>query len=264
MNQKKCPKCGEMNPGEAVMCWACYTPLAGGAGGAVAGADGAGGTAAMSTPTIISDEGEKKPVEKWQIALIGVALLLGVGFGVRSMIGGETGGDDGTGTADNMGTITTTVVDPGNGGAPVAPPSPGTTTTVPNPGMGGGGPVAPEPAPYTVVSPANPQSDWGVLGIVPTVPNITPQRAASLAAAAYKQFKNNGWKAMHIYVFADNQAGQVFSDFQLPRRSAALGAGDYGQLTQLWPRCLVRYEVNGPRARVHYPSKQPNSWWSRS
>ena len=29
MNNKtqKCPKCGEENPAEAVMCWACYTPL---------------------------------------------------------------------------------------------------------------------------------------------------------------------------------------------------------------------------------------------
>ena len=29
MNQIPCPKCGEMNPLEAVMCWACFTPLIG-------------------------------------------------------------------------------------------------------------------------------------------------------------------------------------------------------------------------------------------
>ena len=29
--QKQCPKCGEKNPAEAVMCWACYTSLSGGA-----------------------------------------------------------------------------------------------------------------------------------------------------------------------------------------------------------------------------------------
>jgi len=27
MNMQTCPKCGEANPDEAVMCWACYTPL---------------------------------------------------------------------------------------------------------------------------------------------------------------------------------------------------------------------------------------------
>ena len=29
METKRCPKCGEENPPEAVLCWACYTPFSG-------------------------------------------------------------------------------------------------------------------------------------------------------------------------------------------------------------------------------------------
>jgi hypothetical protein len=68
---KKCPKCGEDNPAEAVMCWACYTPLSA-AGGAPLGATAAMSAGALaqgpmgkagSGPTPVEGEKEKKPVD---------------------------------------------------------------------------------------------------------------------------------------------------------------------------------------------------------
>jgi hypothetical protein len=247
-----------MNPGEAVMCWACYTPLAGGAGGAVAGAGGAGGgTAAMSTPAMISDEGEKKPVEKWQIALIGVALLLGVGFGVRSMMGGDP-------TVEEL---------------PLTAPQPGAGNTLPpvntppvtSPEASGGGPITsgpvppPEPVPFTMVSAPNASQPWSVMAIVPTDPRTTPQRAVGLARFVRSAMGVAKNKPMQIYVLSDRQAGSVFNEFQIQRRQSALGAAEYSQLaqTQLWSRCLAFYEVNGGRERFLYPSRSPGNWWAR-
>ena len=62
MNPKKCPKCGESNPPEAVMCWACYTPLSGSAGS---------GPSSQSTPAHAA-ESEKKAIPPWQLGLVAV------------------------------------------------------------------------------------------------------------------------------------------------------------------------------------------------
>ncbi|RYG70864.1 hypothetical protein EON80_06595 [bacterium] len=59
MASKKCPKCGEDNPAEAVMCWACYTPLS-------------GGPAVGSMSTATASLAAKGPVGKGPVGVPGV------------------------------------------------------------------------------------------------------------------------------------------------------------------------------------------------
>lgn len=260
MNQKKCPKCGEMNPGEAVMCWACYTPLTGAAVGAGAGG---GGTAAVSTPGVIAhddDGGQKKAIPPWQMGAVGVGLLLLLGVGAKTMMGGGGGGDGGDGGDGGTTNGVQRPLDrPDRPNGPVNVPStnpngpigPSTTT------------VDPKPLPFTMAVPPNPASAWGVMAIVPTDSNIGATRAASLASFAAKmQARSGKWAAMHVYVFQDMASANMFKQYQVPRRSEALTAGDYNQLINLWPHCLARYEVNGGRESILYPSNAPNGWWA--
>ncbi len=44
----------------------------------------------MGGSTTISDSGEKKNIDPKQLALVGVVLLAALGFGVKTMIGGES------------------------------------------------------------------------------------------------------------------------------------------------------------------------------
>lgn len=252
MNQKKCPKCGEMNPGEAVMCWACYTPLTGAAMAAGAG----GGMATVGAPAVAvhDDQGQKKAIPPWQMGAVALGLLVLLGVGYKTMAGG---------TPDPGPIDTPVVVDGPRIKGPGNPPPVVVQPGAPIQGPGGNAPIGPIPLPYTTISSPNPKSEWGVMGIVPTQQNIGNARAASLAAAAYNQYKGTGWKAMHIYVFDSSQAGQTFSDYQLGRHSEVLEGGDYTRLSGLWSHCLARLEFNGVKASVTYPNQQPNNWWTQ-
>ncbi len=258
MNQKKCPKCGEMNPAEAVMCWACYTPLTGGA----VGPSGAGaGMAAMGTTAVAThDDREKKAIPMWQMGAAALGLLLVVGFGIKTMTGGappdvEPGLPPTTGGGGDTG---------GGGGGGYRPP-PGPVPVAPGmaPAAGGGGSVpGPVPAHFTMVAAPNPNQDWSTMAIVPTDANVSPQSAAALAKFAKTLMGKETNRPTQIFVFADRQSGQQFSEFQVQRRSAALGSQDYTQLAALWPRCLAYYESSGNRERVLYPSRSPANWWN--
>ncbi len=258
MNQKKCPKCGENNPAEAVMCWACYTPLSG--GGAVAAGAGGGTVAATGAAAAHhhQEEGEKKPIAPWQIGVLVVALLIGVGVGVSQFMGKSSSDpiEVPGGPPPNYGPP------PGfrNPSPPSAPPPPSNFSGP----TGGGGSVTPTRAPYTMTTAPDPNQNWGVMALVPTDPNIGVQRAASLAMFARNQFKNvRGWNGMQIFVFRDAQSAQEFNRFQLKRRNAELGEEEFRQLATLWPNCIAGYVATDRAARVVYPSQSPGGWWSR-
>jgi hypothetical protein len=89
---------------------------------------------------------------------------------------------------------------------------------------GCGGPIAPPP--FSVVTVPNPKSKEGVMAIVPTKSD-TPARAASLAAFAGRPFrKNSTWRAMQVFVFADNKSAQRFKVYQVKRRNQSLRSVD--------------------------------------
>ncbi len=257
MNQKKCPKCGENNPPEAVMCWACYTPLSGGA--VAAGASpGVAGAVATTRPNVAEhEEKEKKPVAPWQIGVVVLALLIGVGFGVSQFMGG---GSDTVADTPSLPQTDPGVQDPGTVAqqpySPPPPSAPAVTST-----ESGGAATPPTFVPYDMVSAPNTQLSWGVMAIVPTQANVSDSKAASLAAFARRQYQNPNWRAVHIYVFADRQTALQFKEYQRGRKSNVLGPGDMAALTNLWSRCLVRYEFTGGRESVRYPSKNPTGWW---
>lgn len=255
MSQKKCPKCGEMNPAEAVMCWACYTPL-------TAGAVAAGGTAAMAaTPVATAEDKEKKAVAPWQLGVVGVAVLLALGFGASQMMGG---GEETDATAD-AGTVPK---GPARPGGPPRGPSPDLSTGNVTVTLGnGGGATTSVPITtvinYDAVSPPNPALPWGVVAIVPKDANVNQTTAAGMAQFAYQQYGGkSSFKAMQIFVFKDRQAGLEFNRYQIRRKYDVLNDDDIASQLSLWPRCIVRYEVNGNApADVRYPYLNPTGWW---
>lgn len=110
MASKKCPKCGEDNPAEAVMCWACYTPLSGSAP-LGAGLTGAAGTlpkgAGSPVGVPLTEEPAKKGLDPKAIG-IGAFLLVGViaavmMSGMMGGGGGEEGGASPTPIPDGVG-----------------------------------------------------------------------------------------------------------------------------------------------------------------
>lgn len=256
MNQKKCPKCGENNPAEAVMCWACYTPLSGGATVAAGATMAAPGAAVAG-----NQEGEKKAVAPWQIGLVVGVLLLGLGYGGYSMMGSPTEDVTIRGNATD---------DVGRGPGPGAdnygpgPSGPAPPAFNPDPGGVSGAPIAAIPIPYEMVSAPNVNTAWGVAAIVPNKPGTSPSAAASLAKfARTNQFNNvKSWQGMQIFVFQDRESAQLFNEYQVQRSAARMEPGDYAQLGNIWPKCLAVYEFrNGGGEKVMRPSTNPNNWW---
>ena len=242
-----------MNPAEAVMCWACYTPLTGGAAGV-------GGTAAMAaTPVATAEPKEKKAIEPWQLGVVGLAVLLALGFGASQMMGG--GGDN----VEPDATPGTIPKPPPRPGSPATGPSPDVFTGKVNvPQSGGGGQVDVSKAlNYSVASPPNPDKQWGVVALVPNDPNVTPQIAAGMAQFAFQQFGGKTkWKAMQIFVFRNREAALQFNRFQIGRKYDVVADDDYPSLAAIWPSCMVRFESNGNAAPdIRFPSQRPTSWW---
>lgn len=248
MNQKKCPKCGENNPAEAVMCWACYTPLS--------GAPVASGPIPGSTPAP-GEAPEKKPIAPWQIGVIGLALLIAAGFGISTMMGGST--------ADmGMDTPIPNVQPPMNTNVPVAS---GGTVNVEAPGLQQSIAQTPQQqldrgavSAYTVTTQPNRKWPIATVGIVPTQPNIAPAQAAKLAATLGRRMKGS-WKNTHIYVFSDAQAADAFQQYQRGRDNAPLEPNDYSQLQNVWRSTLARYEISNGVESIRYPQQNAN-WWA--
>lgn len=255
MNKKKCPKCGEENPTEAVMCWACYTPLSG-------ESNGAGSTPGRAEAATDSGE-EKKKIPPWQMAVIGAALLGGVFLGVRTMMPAPSDAEEEeTSTTETTGGTTTPDA---SGPGPSAPPAPAPSAPPP----AGTAVPAPQEAPFTVVVPPNPRLSVATMAIVPTDGTATGPQAAALASYTRRQFKGNTkqWRSLYIYVFSDAQSAQYFAEYMKRRKGAALAASDFSYLSNLWGSVLTRYEYTtykGKRVeRALYPSKNPNGWWDQ-
>lgn len=122
--------------------------------------------------------------------------------------------------------------------------------------------LKPSPSPILVVTPPNPQLKVGVMAIVPTQTKTSLTRAASLASFAGRRFKpNSAWRAMQVFVFADNKSATRFKDYQLARRNQSLESADYQALQAIWPHTLAVYRINGSRESIYYPSKAPKTWW---
>ena len=249
-NKKRCPKCGEENPPEAVMCWACYTPLA---GAASAGGAAASRSAKSSASAIDDDEDAKKPAaQPWQIAVIAFGLIFALFMVGKNFLPSGSGGDD---------------IPP-----PVAPgdmpdpggmaPAPAQTTTSPG-GSSGSVAAVPQKLPFTIAVAPNPNITVGTMAIVPTNPNISTGQAASLAAFTRSQFTQvKRWNRLYIYVFKNQQAARQFANYQRSRRGAPLGTTDYQNLTQLWGSALSCYEYNNGSEHVYTPTNNPSGWWT--
>ena len=264
MASKKCPKCGEDNPAEAVMCWACYTPLTGSApipGAMGTGAVRPGAGAATGKPGPIGapteEEGAKKQIDP-KLFVVGGLLVLGlIVAGVMNFGGSKT--DDGTLPANPDGGTETPAVPNNGGGAPAPPPAPPTIPSDPN-----AAPVTPSALPYNVIVPPNPQYATGTMGILATQPNISPAQAGSLAKFARNQFARNGkWTGMQIAVFSNSDAARQFAAYQAKRKGAPLKPNDYQQLGGVWTSVPAFYESSGKRESVAYPTRNPGSWWTR-
>lgn len=260
MSQKKCPKCGESNPVEAVMCWACYTPLSG------AIAAGAAGAALPQGGAVSEREKTKKAIPMWQIGVLGVALLCGVGYGAMSLMGG--------GSSEEATEIKV-------GPAPLpSGKSPGVSVTVPaflspsvsSPSVGVSA-SAPSVAPTAATNsagqvrfvlgvPPKRGIPWGTMGIVPTS-TVSEQDAAGMAATASRQMAKTGnWNGLFVYVFQDSQTAEKFRQYQKQRSGEPLGDDDYNSLQALWPNTLLRYDYSRGNESVRYPSKNPSGWWN--
>jgi hypothetical protein len=256
VNQKKCPKCGEMNPPEAVMCWACYTPLTGAGAVPPPGAVPAAGGRAVGQASGGSEDKEKTKIPAWQLGVIGAAVLVGVVFGAMQFMGGSTPEE---------------VVDPTTGTEIKKPAPPTTTTTTtttapgaPPPAVPGQGGAPPVEAPFTVIASPNTRYTAGTMAILARNPSLSPRQAAGLASFALRQLTNaNKYRVLHIFVFSDSEAAQKFSDYQNAHGNQPLTPEDYASpdLQAIWPLCLARYEWANNRERVSYPSQNPGNWW---
>jgi hypothetical protein len=248
VNQKKCPKCGENNPVEAVMCWACYTPLSGSAAAGTSGTGPPGGPASAHA----GGDTNKKAIAPWQIGVIGAAILVVAGMAFMSMRGPDTPEypTTGGGSGGSIPEIT-------------FPPQPNPSTVqvdVPAPTSSSGAPApAPQP-PYTITTSPSTKSSVATVGMVPNQP-VSAQQAAALAAGMKQRLRGGPWRSMHVYVFADQAAAREFNEHQRGRDGAPLGLDDYKSLQSVWQRTLARYENNGGAEGVRYPQSNPSGWW---
>ena len=247
-NKKRCPKCGEENPPEAVMCWACYTPLS------AAGAGAASAKRSSSSAQSLGDdedEDRKPSAQPWQIAVIAIGLIFAL-FWVGKNFLPSGSSDDTLPAASEPGAMP----EPGSAPAPAAQTSTSTGTS-------SAAAVTPQKLPFTIAVSPNPNITVGTMAIVPTTPNISTSQAASLASFTRSQFaQTKRWNKLYIYVFRDQQSAKQFADYQRPRRGAPLSNSDYSNLTALWGSALSCYEYDNGSERVYTPSDNPSGWWA--
>lgn len=273
MATKKCPKCGEENPAEAVMCWACYTPLAGGAAAAAGGGlvTPRGGAASVTpAAAAAAQEEEKTSVDPKLFLVVGLLVVAAViGSFTTGLIGGGGGDDDGLPEVTSApggsesGGGNSFIPPPQQPQAPVNPPTFNPPTT-PG-GTGGGGTTGPAPPQSKVVVPPDPRQSIGTMGIILSQPNVSPNQALALAKFAKQQFAPGGrWKGMQVVVFSDPAAAKIFLKYQALRKGAPLTPVEYQDLSNqgLWNSVPVYYETQGKAEYPYLPSANPKNWWS--
>ncbi len=268
MATKKCPKCGEENPAEAVMCWACYTPLAGGAA-AVAGGGlvtPRGGAAAVTpAATAAAQDSEKTPVDPKIFVVVGLLVVAAViGSFTTGLIGGKGGGD--IAPPD----VTTIVENPAGSGArpqqqPVfnQPTFNPPTNNPPPPQTPGGQPPIPQ---MRVIVPPDPRQPTGTMGIVVNTPNVSNKQAIDMAKSAQQAFKSGGkWTSMQVVVFNNPETAIAFKKYQAQRRGAGLTPYQYQDLANqgVWNSVPAYYETRGTTGATYSPSSNPRGWWAR-
>lgn len=266
MNQKKCPKCGENNPPEAVMCWACYTPLSGGAVASATAGPG-GGPRGAGTGAVAADSGQGGvSIPSWAYAAGGIVLAIVVLMGAKILLfsGDSSAGTDTTATTSDTSGGTSGPFTSGGGG------SRGTSGSSGSSGSSSSGPSSPSqqaPAqqdiPFNMIVSPNEQSPVGVLGIVPKA-QTGPTQAAGMARFAstfYASSKGHTWSQLQVYVFADINAGNRFKDFQVRRKNWALDEDAFSSLNDVWPNTQAVVVFNGNRlSKVVYPQSDANFW----
>jgi hypothetical protein len=248
MNAKNCPKCGESNPNEAVMCWSCYTPLTGSATGDGPSVGGIG-----DRPPMGGEAPAKKAAEPWQMGVIGLFLVIVLFMGMRTLTGGPK--------QDDVGPTPDTNTE-------VIPPNPDGTNSQPlvvnvSWPSGLGAPLPAVTSQFTMVAPPYPGVSWATMAIVPTNPNLSTVQAAALAGFARQQVVGaDRWQGFTIYVFADQPSAQMFKDTQDRKRGQPLMYADYQALSTIWPKTLAVYDYSKNRAGVRFPRTNPNGWWT--
>ena len=225
------------------MCWACYTPLTGGAAAAApAGmAPKTGGKASAQD----GGDSEKKglgalgAIPPWQLGVLGVGLLLVIGFVVMHFMGGGSSDDDDGTTNGNSTTTKKTdpvAVAPGPGG-PSAPASSSGS------GSGGGGSVPTVgDVPFVMVSSPNPRTAVATMAIMPRNPPVSSAQAKGVAAFARRQILDvKHYSDVYIYVINDSQSAQTFREYQAKRHQDPLNSQDYQNLSTIWGNVPARY-----------------------
>lgn len=264
MANKKCPKCGEENPAEAVMCWACYTPLAGGAAAVAGGGLVAprGGVAAVTpAATAAHEDDDKKAIDPKLFLIAG--LLVGA-----IIIGGFTTGIFGSKTTDvpvlpDGPTETISGVQPVQ---PIQPPPVISPPTIDVPSSPGGATTPPVALTFKIVVPPDPRWANGTVAIMPNTPGMTPAQAGQMAKYARQAIAPGGrWTSMQVLVFSDSGSAKAFQKYQAPRKGAKLDAGDYQALAGqgVWSGVSAYLETKGKSdgGQLFNPSASPNGWW---
>lgn len=260
--QKQCPKCGEKNPAEAVMCWACYTSLTGGGTGAAALA-GAGGPSLGGSSSPMTDSAEKKSIDPKQLAIIGVGLLVALGFGVKTMMGGGEESSDFPALPTSSGD--TPKPQPASNPNPASVPVNGVAVPLPPVSGNGGGQAAPAQGYFRVVVSPNPRQKWGTAAIVPTQSKADKSAALSYAVMAKQHIdQTTRFSAVEIYVINDAGAASTLRAYQSKSKGAPLTESDYTNpaLSNVWNNAILRYVWNNGKSTVTYPFENPNNFWS--
>ena len=251
------------------MCWACYTPLAGGAaavagGGLVAPRGGAAAVTPAATAAAADDD--KKAIDPKIFLVIG--LLVGA-----IIIGGFTTGLFGN-KNDNVIPISDDPppVNKGSGSGSFSPPTqsvPQQPTFDSNPGGStDGGQINPPVAPqFKIVVPPDPRYSNGTVAIMPNNPGLSPSQAGQLARSARQAIAPGGrWTTMQILVFNDTGSAKAFQKYQAPRRGAMLNPSDYQALASqgVWSGVSAYLETKSRSdgGQLFNPSSNPNGWWA--
>jgi hypothetical protein len=260
---KKCPKCGEDNPAEAVMCWACYTPLSGGpaVGGintaaAALGAKGPIGKGPAGVP-VVEEESGKKGIDP---KLIGVGAFLLIAGVVAFLVNTSMSS---TGSTTDFTNVDPPAVDPGRPSGPSAPAGQAPPTMGTNNNQSNNTVPPPVPLQFRTVTSPNPRYATGTVGIL--IAADKSNQAAGFARYAKDQLARNGkWRNFQVCVFTDQGTANQFKSYQAPRKGEPLQPADFAKLASsgVWNNTPVFYESKGKVDRVLYPSKSPNGFWS--
>lgn len=264
MASKKCPKCGEDNPAEAVMCWACYTPLSGSAplGAGLAGAAAVGTMPKTAgAPMGVPPSNEAPAKKSIDPKVIGVGAFLLVGGVAAVMMSGMLGGGGGDDTAGAMPPGDETAVMAEGEGVPAAPVGGVAPPTLSAPVAAAGAPVAPQPIPFKTVASPGGGYKTGTIGILVTSNATSPAGAAKFAKNQFA--KNGSWSNMQVAVFVDQASADTFGAYQRNRKNAPLTSVDFQNLaTQgLWSNTPAFLDARGKSEKIYTPSKSPLTWW---